>query len=599
MEFSYGHMNISLRGMPAKPSRKKSSYHPTSGDEKMNNQRIVVIGGSAAGAKAAAKARRLDYQAEITIIQKDPDLSMASCGYPYYVGGLFDDRNLLLATPNGTVRDPQFFLKTKNITALTETEVRGIDRRQKSVLCRNLAKGEEFTLEYDKLIICTGARARQLNVPGHDLAGVTNLLSMADTDYLRDVCDNLTAKRAVVIGGGLIGVETCEALVESGLEVTMVEMTPHLLPFLDQQLAMLVEGHICSKSVEVLTSQQVVALRGEDGKVTGVELGDGRILACELVVVAVGVLANSQLASAAGLAVGELGGISVNEFMQTSDPDIYAAGDCVEVINLLTGRPVLAPMGDLANLQGRVAGENVALGNSVTFKGTIQTGICKVFDFTAGVTGLTEKVAGRLGLSGYETIINAGPDKPGFMGAKLLVSKILVDTASGELRGFQCVGAGDVSRQLATMAMAIQGKMTVDQLCCADQPYAPPYSLAIDHCLVSAHLIQNKLKGRIKTVSAEEVYRLAQSESRPFLLDGRGPDEYEQLRLGIGEVYIPLGALRSRLADLPQDKDAEIICFCKLSLRGYEAALILAANGWRNVRVMDGGIAAWPYRREK
>lgn len=565
----------------------------------MNNKKIVVIGGSAAGAKAAAKARRLDYTAEITIIQKDPDLSMASCGYPYYVGGLFDDRSLLLATPNGTVRDAQFFLKTKNIKALTETEVVGIDRRQKSVLCQSRNKGEEFSLVYDKLIICTGARARQLQVPGHDLAGITNLLSMADTDYLRGVCDNLEAKRAVIIGGGLIGVETCEALVESGLQVTMVEMTPHLLPFLDQQLAMLVEGHIRSKSVEILTNQQVVAFLGEEGKVSGVQLGDGRILTCDLVVVAVGVLANSELAKAAGLAVGELGGITVNEFMQTSDPDIYAAGDCVEVVNLLTGRRVLAPMGDLANLQGRVAGENAALGNSVTFKGTIQTGICKVFDFTAGITGLSEKAAERLGLTGYDSIINAGPDKPGFMGAQLLISKILVDTASGELRGFQCVGPGDVSRQLATMAMAIQGKMTVDQLCCADQPYAPPYSLAIDHCLVSAHLIQNKCKGRIRTVSAEEVLRLSQADRRPFFLDGRGPDEYEQIRLGIGETYIPLGALRSRLAELPQDKDAEIICFCKLSLRGYEAALILAGNGWRNVRVMDGGIAAWPYAREK
>lgn len=565
----------------------------------MGSKKLVVIGGSAAGAKAAAKARRLDQKAEITLIQKDPDLSMASCGYPYYVGGLFDDRNMLLATPTGVVRDPGFFLKTKDIKALTETEAVAIDRTNKTITCLDLQSGEELVIDYDKLIICTGAGAALPPVPGIDLDGVTTLLSMADTDELRKVRDLKQVSRAVVMGGGLIGVEACEALRESGIAVTLVEMVADILTFLDPQLAKLTANHMKTKGVEVITGTGLAAFLGEAGKLAGVRLQDGRIIDCGAAVVATGVRPNVKLARQAGLAIGELGGIAVDEHMATSDPDIYAAGDCVEINHLITGKKVLAPMGDLANLQGRVAGENAICGNSVTFAGTIHTCICKVFDFAAGSTGLTEKSAAQNQFHNVETVVNASPDKPGFMGAKLLVSKILIDKDSKRILGYQCVGNGDVSKQLATAAMAIQGGMTLDQLVCADLPYAPPFSLAIDHFIASAHIVQNKLKGRFKTITAEAVRRKIINGEKPFFLDGRGPDEYELLHLGIGEKYIPVGALRSRLSELPADKKAEIICFCKVSLRGYETALILEANGWTNVRVMEGGIVAWPYKREK
>ena len=245
------------------------------------------------------------------------------------------------------------------------------------------------------------------------------------------------------------------------------------------------------------------------------------------------------------------------------------------------------------------SGENAVCGNSVVFPGTIHTSICKVFDFAAGSTGLTEKSAAQNKIDNIETVVNASPDKPGFMGAGLLVSKILVDKSSKRILGYQCVGNGDVSRQLAMAAMAIQGEMTLDRLVSADLPYAPPFSLAIDHFIASAHIVENKLKGRLKTISAEDLQEKITSGGKPFLLDGRGPDEYEVLRLGIGEKYIPVGALRARLDELPVDKDTEIICFCKISLRGYETALILEENGWTNVKVMEGGIVAWPYNREK
>jgi len=566
----------------------------------METRKLVVVGGSAAGAKAAAKARRLDQKAEITLIQREPDLSMASCGYPYYVGGVFNDRNMLLATPTGVVRDPAFFLKTKNIKALTETEAVAIDRKKKTVTYTELKTGKQNTIDYDKLILCTGAGAALPPIPGIELDGVTTLLSMADTDYLRKVRDEKKITRAVVMGGGLIGVEACEALKESGISVTLVEMASDILTFLDPQLAKLTANHIKSKGVEVITGTGIKAFLGEAGKLIGVKLQDDTIIYCETAVAATGVRPNVQLAREAGLKIGELGGILVDEHMVTSDPDIYAAGDCVEIKHLITGKNVLAPMGDLANLQGRVAGENAMCGNSIVFPGTIHTSICKAFDFAAGSTGLTEKSARENAIDNIETVINASPDKPGFMGAGLLVSKIMVDKSSKRILGYQCVGNGDVSRQLATAAMAIQGEMTLDRLVCADLPYAPPFSLAIDHFIASAHIVENKLKGRLKTILAEEVYQKVKSGGRqPLLLDGRGPDEYEVLRLGIGEKYIPVGALRVRLDELPADKDAEIICFCKISMRGYETALILEDNGWTNVKVMEGGIVAWPYEREK
>jgi NADPH-dependent 2,4-dienoyl-CoA reductase/sulfur reductase-like enzyme/rhodanese-related sulfurtransferase len=560
--------------------------------------KIVVVGGSAAGPKTAAKARRMDQHAEITIVQEGPDLSMASCGYPYYVGGFFDDRNQLLSTPTGVVRDPKYYLHAKGIQALTRTRVTGIHPDQHTITCRDLDEGRDFDLPYDKLVIATGASPVIPPVPGHDLAGVTTLQSMHDADYLRRVADEKSIKKAVVVGGGLIGVETCEALHLAGIEITLVEMMPQLLMFLDWEMAKILENHIKSQAAIVMTENPVTEFLGEDGRLTGVKLKNGIELPCELAVVAVGVKPNSHLAQAAGLGIGERGGIAVNGFMQTSDPDIYAVGDCVEIPHRITGEKVLAPYGDLANLEGRVAGQNVVNGNQVEFPGTIQTGVCKVFDFSAGSTGLSESRARKAGYDAV-SVVTAAPDKPHFMGGKLLVLKMVADKASGRLLGFQAVGPGDVSKRVATAAMAIQGELTISDLVNADLPYAPPFSPAIDNFIMTAHVLENKMAGRMKGLTSREVRDRLQDGAAPYLLDVRGPDEFEQMRLGLGENLIPLGALRNRLDELPQDKDREIICYCKISLRGYEAASILEAHGWTNVHVMEGGIMAWPFEREK
>jgi NADPH-dependent 2,4-dienoyl-CoA reductase/sulfur reductase-like enzyme/rhodanese-related sulfurtransferase len=575
------------------PNRKK---HRT---EDIMGRKIVVIGGSAAGPKAAARAKRLDPGAEVTIIQKAPEMSMASCGYPYFVGGLFNNRNALLSTPYGEVRDPDFFVNTKGVVARTETEVTEIDRSAKKLRLRDLKKGSTDELPYDKLIIATGSRAKKPPLPGVDLEGVTTLQSMRDADFLRRVRDEGKVKKAVVIGGGLIGIETCEALQLSGIHTTVVEMLPQILTFLDWELAKVLENHIRAKGANVITEVGLAGFIGKNGKLAGVRLQNGTELPCELAVVAIGVAPNTDLATAAGLEIGATGGILVDEHMQTSDPDIYAVGDCIELVHRITGRKTRAPFGDLANLEGRVAGENAALGNTVTFPGTFHTGICKVFDFNAGSTGLSETRARQEGYGNVVTVVNASPDKPGFMGAKLLISKMVVDGDTGRLLGVQCVGPGDVGKQVAMAAMALLGKLKVADIVNADLPYAPPFSLAIDHFIATAHIMENKLKGRLRGIGPSEFRNSFDKGKQPFILDVRTPQEFEEMRLGIGETLIPIGELRGRLHDLPPEKEKEIVCYCKISMRGYEAAVLLEAAGWKNVKVLEGGVMAWPYQREK
>jgi NADPH-dependent 2,4-dienoyl-CoA reductase/sulfur reductase-like enzyme/rhodanese-related sulfurtransferase len=561
----------------------------------MNSRNIVVIGGSAAGPKAAARAKRLDADANVTLLQKAPELSMASCGYPYYIGGNFDERSQLLATPTGVVRDEAFFAAAKGVEARVNTEVTKIDRQNKTVACRNVLTGEESSVSYDKLVVCTGATPRRPPIPGFDLDGVQSLSEMRDADKLRELRDSGKVKDVLIVGGGLIGIEVCEALAESGMNVNVVEMLPQLLTFLDWEVAKLVEKHVVSQGITVHTENGVSEFLGSDGKLTGVKLSDGTVVSCELAVVSIGVVPNAVLAREAGLQTGDFGGIVVDEFMRTSDPDIYAAGDCVELPNRITGKKTYAPYGDLANLEARVAADNIVLGDAKVFPGTVNSGICKVFDLSAGSTGLSEKRAKE---EGYDvvTATNASLDKPGFMGARLLVSKMVADAGTGRVLGFQCVGPGEVNRQVAEAAMAVMNGNTVYDIGVADLPYAPPFSLAIDHFITTAHILENKLAGRMAGISNTEVKQRIDTGSVPFILDVRAPNEFEQMRLDVGETLIPLGKLRNTLDALPQDKNEEIIAFCKISMRGYEAQRILEAKGWTNVKVMEGGIMAWPFK---
>jgi NADPH-dependent 2,4-dienoyl-CoA reductase/sulfur reductase-like enzyme/rhodanese-related sulfurtransferase len=562
-------------------------------------QKYVVIGGSAAGPKVASKIRRLDEQAEIIMIQKGKYLSMASCGYPYFVGGVFDDPGALIATPTGVARDPQFFSKVKNITALIETEALSIDRTGKKLLVKNIPTGKEEEISYDKLVIATGASPVVPPIPGIDLDGIHTLQSMEDAVTLKDLVVSKKAKKAVIVGGGLIGIETCEAFQLAGIDTTVIEMQDQILPFLDWEMAKLVENHMCSKGVSVITGKGVTKFLGENGKLKGVEISSGEVIPCDNAVISIGVKPNSSLALNAGLKVGDSKGIQVNRFMQTSDPFIYAAGDCTEVTNLITHNKQHFPMGDAANLQGRVVAQNVVRGNSEEYNGVIGTGICKVFDFTAGSTGLSQKMAEREGFQNIITAVHAAPDKPGFMGASPLIIKLIAAKSTGRFLGMQAVGTGDVSKRVAMAAMALHGRLCISEMVNLDLPYAPPFSPAIDNFIAAVHLLENKWQHQMNGISPVELKAKIDSGKAPFILDLRGPDEFEQMELGIGEVLIPLGALRSNLSKLPQNKDAEIVTYCKISLRGYEASCILRAHGYTNVSVLEGGIAAWPYPRKK
>lgn len=564
----------------------------------MPSQRIIVVGGSAAGPKAAARAKRMDEHAEVILIQKAPELSMASCAYPYYVKGEVKERNQLICTPTGVVRDPSFFENAKGITSYVQTEVESIDPKAKKLQAKKLCDGGQIEFEYDKLILCTGAEPRMPPVPGIDLDGITTLHAMKDADFLANMRDEGKVKHVVIVGGGLIGIETCEALQHIGMDVTVVEMLPQILMFLDWEFAKLLENHVRAKGINVITENGVNAFLGENGKINGVRLNNGTELPCELAVVSIGVTPNIALAKNAGLEIGATGGIAVDQFMQTSDPFIWAAGDCTEKVNKITQTKCLAPYGDIANLEGRVAGENAAAGNTASFPGVVHSGICKVFDFSAGSTGLSEKMAVKEGIE-VEVAVNASLDKPGFMGGKLVISKIVLDKQSKRVLGYQCIGPGNVNRILAEASASINLRASLSDLVNMDLPYAPPFSLALDHFITTAHVAENKIRGFLTGVTPSYVHEVINNGAKPYILDVRAPNEYEETRLGIGEVLIPLGKLRGRLADLPRDKEAEIITYCKISMRGYEAQRFLESEGWTNVKVMEGGVMAWPFPKEK
>ena len=556
-----------------------------------DRMKVVIVGGVAAGPKVASKIIRLTPEAEVTIVEKGELLSYAGCGLPYYVSGVVKEQAELMSTPVGVVRDPVFFQKVKNVHVLNRTEATEIDRAAKRVRVKNVGDGGESWLDYDKVVLATGATPVVPPIAGAELGNIFTLHGVHDAEGIKRVLTEEKAHDVVIVGGGLIGVEVTEALAEKGCRVTIVEMLPQILNMLDWEMAHPVARHMESHGVKVLTDTKVECFEG-DGEVSSVVTDKGSLPA-DMVILAVGVRPNVKLAQDAGLEIGSTGAIKVDEHMQTSDPDIYAAGDCVESVDIVTGGPCYVPLGSTANKQGRVAAVNVCGGND-TFPGVLGSTVCKVFDYCVARTGLTETAARK---AGYDVIVALapGPDKAHFMPeAKRLLLKLVVASKTGRLLGAQAVGPGAGDKRIDVAAVAITGRMTVDQLANADLCYAPPYAPAMDNIITAANVARNKLDGHMIGVSSEEVHRMMADKKDFVFLDVRSPGEYEQVRLP-NSTLIPLGALRCRLDELPRDK--EIVTFCKISLRGYEAALILKGSGFENVRVMDGGIAMWPYEK--
>ncbi len=556
--------------------------------------RIVVIGGVACGPKSAARARRLDPEAQITIIERGQILSYAGCGMPYCVSGDIEDCRQLNYTPVGVPRDAAFFRNVKDVVVLDRTLAQHIDRANKTVEVVHIETGEYRTIPYDKLVLATGGLPFIPPIEGIRLNRVFRMHQPEDAFAMRDYIRSGKPRRAVIIGGGLIGMEMTEALARNNLHVTLVEMLPHILPgLLDAESAAFLTKYVRSLGVDIRAGEQVAHIVGDDqGNVQKVVTAKGEELPADLVLVAVGVRPNTKLAQDAGLEVSKFG-IVVNEHLQTSDPDIYAGGDCVANRHLITGDLVFVPMGSTANKHGRVIGDNL-VGGQERFPGVLGTAVLKVFDYNVGKTGLTEQQARD---AGYDvvTALAPSPDAAHYYPThKLIFVKLIADGQTGRLLGIQALGAGETVKRVDVIATAIHFGATVEDLTRVDLGYAPPYSTAIDIAAHAANIIRNKMAGLARSISPLEVKVKLERGDEFVWLDVRSPAEYEELRIEDPRIkLIPLGLLRRRVDELP--RDGEIIVFCKTSMRGYEAQRILDGAGFQNVRFMDGGIMAWPY----
>ncbi len=561
-------------------------------------KKVVIIGGVACGPKTAARLRRLDPEAGITLIDKGKVLSYGACGMPYYVSGDVDRVDELLETPVGVKRDAGFFKKVKGFEALTETEATKIDREKKIVETKNAVTGKKRSLSYDKLVIAAGASPFVPPISGLDLDGVHHMHHFEDASKVKEFVARKKGQKAVIIGAGLIGVEMAEAFRAQGMEVAIVEMLPTVMGLLlDEEMGRLAMKHMAQKGVELRMNERVEAFEGDDqGNLKRVKTSRGEIEA-DLALVAIGVRPNSELAAKAGVAVDPKGGILINNFCQTSDPDIYAGGDCVVNNSLsgLSGRGMFCPQGSTSNKHGRVIANHIA-GRPESFDGVLGTVICKAFDITIGRTGLTEDQAKALQYD-VETVLCPGPDMPHYYPtARPMCIKLVIDRRTRRLIGFQGVGAGNVAKRLDVAATAMSFGATIDAMTHLDLGYAPPYSPPLDPIVTAVHIAQNKLDGVTSAISPVEFRkRMDEGDKDMVLLDVRSPKERAEVRLPYEDrtFHIPLGALREKTGELPRDK--WIIPFCKLSLRGYEAERILSGAGLPHVSFLDGGILGWPY----
>ncbi|MBN2217418.1 MAG: FAD-dependent oxidoreductase, partial [Pirellulales bacterium] len=537
--------------------------------------RILIVGGVAGGASAAARARRLSEDAEIIMFERGESISFANCGLPYYIGGVIADRARLL------VQTPEAFHRRYRVDVRTRTTVVRIDRKTKSVVARDVLTGDERTEPYDVLILSPGAEPVRPPIPGADAPGVFTLRNLDDTDRIKAVADRLESGRAVVVGGGYIGLEMAEALRQRGLDVTLVELAKQVFIAADPEMVAPLHQQLEYHGVDLRLGTSVTEIRAEDETHLHVVTSDGRGVDARLVILAVGVRPETGLARAAGLEIGPTGGIAVDEHLRTSDPAIFAVGDAVEVRQLIGGSPALIPLAGPANRQGRIAADN-ALGRDSVYKRTQGTAVCKVFDLTIGMTGLSEKSLSASGRR-YEKIhVHPSSHAGYYPGAMPLSLKLLFDPGNGVVLGAQAVGAAGVDKRIDVLAVAIRAGLTVHDLAEQELAYAPPYGSAKDPINYAGFVAANVLDGDMPICHAADV---VEPRGDQLLLDVRDPAE---LAVGTipGAVNIPLDELRDRIDELPRDK--EILAFCQVGLRGYLAARILTLSGFR-CRNLSGG----------
>ncbi len=543
--------------------------------------KYIVIGGVAGGATVAARLRRMDEQAEIILLERGAYVSYANCGLPYYIGGEISERDHLF------VQTVKGFQDRFAIDIRVRQEAVEILRDQKVVRIKNLETGAEYTESYDKLVLSPGAAPIRPNLEGINLPNIFTLRNVPDTDAIKNYIIANRPRRAVVVGGGFIGLEMAENLHRQGLEVHVVEMGRQVMAPIDYSMASIVHHHMVEQGIHLHLERGVTRFASSASGALEVVLSDEQKIETDMVILSIGVRPETTLAKDSGLAVGALGGISVNEYMQTSDPDIYALGDAVEVVHGVTGKPALIPLAGPANKQGRIVADNIVYGNVSVYSGTIGTSIAQVFDLTVAAAGANSKLLDREKIPYLSSFTHSQSHAGYYPGAVSMSVKILFSPENGRLLGAQIVGFDGVDKRIEMLAQVIQNQGTVADLMELEHAYAPPYSSAKDPVNMAGFVADNILKKRVETILWSDVASLPADAVK---IDVRTPAEYE---LGTipGFVNIPVDELRGRLAELP--KDRLIVVTCAIGLRGYLAYRILKQHGFTNVKNLSGGYKTW------
>ena len=545
-----------------------------------SNPKYLIVGGVAGGATAAARIRRNTEQAEIILFEKGQYISYANCGLPYYIGGVIEERDRLF------VQTPEAFGKRFNIYVRVNSEVTRIEVDKKLVHVRT-SDGREYTESYDKLLLSPGASPVRPPLPGIDSEGIFTLRNVADTDRIKNYMQTNPVKRAVIVGGGFIGLEMAENLHHAGAQVAVVEMANQVMGPIDFSMASLVHQHLQEKGVQLYLEQAVESFTRENGRLK-VHFRSGIKLETDLVLLSIGVKAQTSLAQEAGLKLGEMQGIYVNEYLQTSDEAIYAVGDAIEFPHPITGKPWLNFLAGPANRQARIVADNMVFDNTKKYEGSIGTSIAKVFDMTVASTGLPAKRLKQMEIPYLSATIHSGAHAGYYPGAMQMNIKITFSPTDGRLYGAQIVGYDGVDKRIDQYALAIKNGATVEDLTRLEHAYAPPFSSAKDPVAISGYVAGNILSGKMTPLYWRE---LQQADlSKVTLVDVRTTDE-ASLGSIPGAVNIPLDDLRERMNEIPTDRP--VYLFCGVGLRGYLASNILKGHGYQDVRNLIGGLKTY------
>ena len=539
--------------------------------------KYLIVGGVAGGATAAARIRRIDEEAQIILFEKGNYISYANCGLPYYIGGVISERDKLF------VQTPEAFGRRFNIDVRVAQEVTAINRDAKTISVKT-KDGRSYVESYDKLLLSTGALPVVPPMPGIRSEGIFTLRNVDDTDAIKDWLSTHDVKRAVVIGAGFIGLEMAENLHEAGAEVAVVEMAPQVMAPIDFSMASFVHTHLIRKGVQLYLEKGVASFEQQENGI-GVVLDSGEKIPADIVILSIGVRPNTTLAKEAGLELGETRGVKVNEYLQTSDKDIYAVGDVIEFPHPLIGKPWLNYLAGPANRQARIVADNMVWGNRERYEGAIGTSIAKVFDLTVASTGLPAKRLKQEGIEYLSATIHPNSHAGYYPGATPLTIKIVFSPADGKLLGAQIVGYDGVDKRIDEFAQVIKRGGTVYDLMQTEQAYAPPYSSAKDPVALAGYVAGNILNGRMKPLYWRELKNCDLTQLT--LVDVRTADEFALGALK-GAVNIPLDDMRGHLDEIPRDKP--IYLYCGVGLRGYLASNILRQNGFDDVRNLVGGI---------